>query len=120
MAETTPPPERLGGGEALGRLFETGAVGRSRHVMARLLPNGLERPRVTAIAARRLGSAVRRNRLRRRLRAALQELAGELPPADIALLARHGREPDFPELVAAVREAVEKAWRAASRAQRGA
>jgi ribonuclease P protein component len=50
-----------------------------------------EGPRLGLAVSRQLGSAVERNRLKRRLRAAFEELAGRLPADhDYVLIARPG------------------------------
>jgi len=72
-------------------------------------------PLVGYTIGRRCGSAVRRNRIRRRLRAAVTIASGELSPGSYLL----GADPEvdglsFPQLAAAVREAMTEA------AQRGA
>ena len=48
--------------------------------MAFAADRGLQRPRVAFALSRRLGTAVMRNRIRRRLRALLRGLAGDLAP----------------------------------------
>lgn len=69
-------------------------------------------PLVAYTIGRRCGTAVRRNRIRRRLRAAVQIVSRQLPPGSYLV----GAEPEvqalaFPELVAAVGEAMTTAAR---------
>ncbi|MBP6874674.1 MAG: ribonuclease P protein component [Candidatus Eisenbacteria bacterium] len=60
--------------EAINRLFQEGVVYHGRHVllMARRVPEGPRR--VLFVASRRVGNAVRRNRAKRVMRAAYQNL----------------------------------------------
>jgi len=107
--------ERLRRSADIGRLFADGGVGRSRHVLVRALPREAPDapPRVAVIAPKRLGNAVARNRWKRRLRAAVRRLADDLPPADLAVLARGtGAEPAFDQLIGSVREGIRRAWQA--------
>ncbi|WP_108929425.1 ribonuclease P protein component [Leptospira johnsonii] len=64
--------------------------------------NGLENNRYLYCPERSVGKAVRRNRIRRRLRAAVAETAGFFPKGfDIAILAKPGLfEKDHTELLA--------------------
>lgn len=83
--------ERLRGRERIGQLFQEGATGASGKVLARALPNPDARVRVVAVAGKRLGNAVRRNRMRRLLRAAYRTQKERLPKGwDIALVAKAG------------------------------
>ncbi len=92
------------------------AVSRSRRVRRspvtlRYLPDWAgDPPRVAYAIGRATGSSVVRNRVRRRLRAAVRELGGELGPGTYLF----GAEPaalsmPFPALAAAVAEAVRDA-----------
>jgi ribonuclease P protein component len=79
----------------LTRSAEIGRVRRSGKSYAHpllvliALNNELERPRVVVAAGRNVGGAVRRNRAKRRLRAAIQPLLTGLTPGwDVMLLAR--------------------------------
>jgi ribonuclease P protein component len=56
------------------------------HVHAR--PNGLEHARLGLAVPRRLGSAPRRNLIRRRIREAFRLLRPELPPLDLVVHVR--------------------------------
>jgi ribonuclease P protein component len=74
-------------------------------------------PLVGYTIGRRCGSAVRRNRIRRRLRAAASIASGELAPGSYLLGAdAEVQDLGFPQLVVAVREAMtQAAHRARSR-----
>ncbi len=91
---TLPKHERLRGNGAVGRLFERGARGAAKTVLALALPalrDGGGGTRVAFIAGKKLGCAVLRNRMRRRLRAAyrVQKDALKLPAGcDLALMAK--------------------------------
>ena len=82
-------------------------------VTLRYLPDGAgDPPRVAYAIGRAAGSAVVRNRLRRRLRAAVRDLGDELGPGTYLF----GAEPaalsvPFPVLTAAVAQAVRDARR---------
>jgi ribonuclease P protein component len=75
---------------------------------------GEEGPRLGLAVSRQLGGAVERNRLKRRLRAAFEEVAGELPADhDYVLIARPGlgealESKGFPWLAERVAEVVSK------------
>ncbi len=52
--------------------------------------NDLQRPRLGVIATKRLGKAVRRNRVKRLLREFFRHHKGILPPRDIVIIAKKG------------------------------
>ncbi len=96
--QTLPKKERLRG-KAVSRLFERGQRGATKTVTALALPNeeapegAAGAPRAAFIAGKKLGCAVLRNRMRRRLRAAYRLQKGALAvPAgfDLALMAKQG------------------------------
>ena len=89
--QTLPKKERLCGRRRIGELFDTGAKGATRRVLARALPGETAEGRVAVVAGKKLGNAVKRNRLRRRLRAAYRMQKEAFPPGwDIVLVARAG------------------------------
>jgi ribonuclease P protein component len=110
--ETLPKAMRLRGRERIGQLFAEGNGGASRRVLVKALPNTDGQTRVAAVAGKKLGCAVKRNRMRRRLRAAFRTNRDRLPQGcDFALVARKGLlEASWPEVV----RDVEKAMRAAA------
>lgn len=55
-------------------------------------PGGEPRPRLGLVVTRRLGKAVRRNRVKRLLREFFRRHREELPPQDIIILAKKGAE----------------------------
>ncbi len=73
-------------------------------LVARFMSNDLGRTRFGLSTGRRLGPAVVRNRVRRRLREILRALAPRVAPGwDVLVIARPGAETaTFPELRAAV------------------
>lgn len=111
--QSLPRNERLRGRGCVSELFEKGGRGTSGTVAARALANGLEHSRLAAVAGRKSGNAVERNRMRRRLKAAFRTQKDVLPRGyDLALLARPGLlEASWSEIEKGVREAVAKAVR---------
>ena len=81
-----------------------------RLVVARFAPNGLEVTRFGLSTGRRLGGAVVRNRVRRRLREIVRTLAGETRPGwDILLVGRPASATaSFAELRDGVREVLSR------------
>lgn len=106
-----PKSQRIRGKENMGRLFSVGGKGAHGVVAARAVPNELDHARLAAVAGKKLGGAVKRNRMRRRLRAAFRLHKEQLPKGfDLALIARPGLlEASWTEIVAAVLKATEKA-----------
>lgn len=89
--EDLPRHQRLRGRERMGRLFQEGARATAGRVAVRALPNIDGATRVAAIAGKTLGNAVKRNRMRRLLRAAYRMQKNDLPRGwDFALVARPG------------------------------
>ncbi|MCC8190940.1 MAG: ribonuclease P protein component [Planctomycetes bacterium] len=111
-----PKRERLRGRERVGMLFREGYRGSAGKVTVRALVNGDATSRIAAVAGKKLGCAVVRNRLRRVLRAAWRLQKHRLPPGwDFALVARPGlMEATWAEVERDVAMAVERAVRAAS------
>ncbi len=102
---------RLRGKENVGRLFSAGSKGAQGVVAARAVPNDVDHARLVAVAGKKLAKAVKRNRMRRRLRAAFRLHQEQFPKGfDLALIARPGLlEASWTEIVTAVQKAVEKA-----------
>jgi ribonuclease P protein component len=89
--EGLPRESRLRGRDRIGDLFAEGTGGVSGAVLAKALPNPDGRTRVVAVAGKKMGCAVKRNRMRRRLRAAFRAGKESLPKGhDFALVARRG------------------------------
>ena len=89
--ENLPRVERLCSRKRIGRLFEVGSRGATGKVAVRVLANGKGVNRIAAIAGKGLGIAVRRNRMRRRIRAAYRQSKDRLPQGwDVAIIARPG------------------------------
>ena len=89
--EKFPRAERLRGRKLVGRLFEAGSRGAAGKAAARALANAEGANRVAAVAGKGLGGAVKRNRMRRRIRAAYRQSKNRLPQGwDLAIIARPG------------------------------
>jgi len=80
---------RLTPSRAFGRVFAEGRRGQSGSVVAVARPSGEQRaPRVGVAASKRVGSAVRRNRAKRRLREAVRARLACIPAGtDVVLIA---------------------------------
>lgn len=106
-----PRSRRLGTRAGVSELFESGRRGSHGVVAARTRDNGIGQSRLVAAAGKKLGNAVKRNRMRRLLRAAFRMQQDALPSGiDIALVSRPGLlEARWREILEAVREAVWKA-----------
>lgn len=111
MANGLPKKLRIAGRGEISELFEKGRRGSSGPVAARTLPNGLGFSRLAAVSGKKLGNAVKRNRMRRLLRAAFRTQKDVLPAGvDVALIARPGLlEASWQEILEAVRRAIWKA-----------
>ncbi len=113
--QTLTKQERVRGSERIGRLFSHGARGAARSVLALALPGETTGTRVAFIAGKKLGNAVLRNRLRRRLRAAYRLQKDAFPAGfDFALMAkRELLEAQWRDVMTDVLSAAEKAAKAA-------
>lgn len=109
--QNLPRERRLRGRERMGELFAEGRHAASGTVLVRALPAPEGRGRMAAIAGKKLGGAVERNRMRRRLRAAYRLSRDKLPAGwDFALVARRGLlEATWPKLVQDIENAARKA-----------
>lgn len=75
----------------MAELFAQGRTGASGGILARALANADGRTRMAAIAGKKLGNAVLRNRMKRRIRAAYRLQKESLPKGwDFAFVARRG------------------------------
>ena len=72
--------------QAQGRRYHT------RHFGVVLAPGATGSPRLGLAVTRRLGKAVRRNRVKRLLREFFRRHKAELPPRDIIIMAKKGAE----------------------------
>ncbi len=80
--------ERLPGGPQFSRVFDEGAVLVGKYVVVHYRRRRSGVLRIGCAAGKKLGGAVVRNRLRRRLREALRTLCACGSAADVVLLAR--------------------------------
>lgn len=92
-------------------MFEKGSRGTAGRIAVRALPNGLPYSRLAAIAGKGCGNAVKRNRLRRRIRAAYRMQKEVVPEGwDVAVIARPGLlEADWRDVMQEVKTAVLRA-----------
>lgn len=96
----------------LDRVFQSGQWQRWPEVaVGSLRRDDGDGPRVAFVAGRRIGTAVRRNRARRRLREAYRRLADRVrADADIVMLARDCTcDVDFQRLLASLEKALARA-----------
>jgi len=96
---------------AVQSVFARGTRFANRRLILLVCEAEPERRRCAFAAGKRLGGAVRRNRMRRRMREAYRaERKGYLQGCDLVLLARpEAMTATFTELCAAVRELMERA-----------
>lgn len=86
---TLPRSSRLSGRLAFRRAFDQGTKATRGPITAYLLPNGLAHPRLGLTVPRAVGTAVRRNRIKRLLREAFRHLQHDFPAAyDFVLVVR--------------------------------
>jgi len=80
--------QRLPGGPAFARVFEEGISRAGRLLVLHARPGLHEPARVGFAVGKRLGGAVVRNRIRRRMRQAFRDLEGCATGADLVFVAR--------------------------------
>ncbi|MHC4886215.1 MAG: ribonuclease P protein component [Planctomycetota bacterium] len=108
------PVERLRSKKVIGELFARGASGSSKTIAVRCLLGEVDEVCVAVISPKRLGNAVIRNRIRRRLRAAVREPGVGLQPGCFAVLARRNiADLPYERLKADVASAIARACKAA-------
>lgn len=110
MSQCFMPDEHIRLQRDFDRLFREGKPLHFSEFVARALPNGLERSRLGLSVGRRVGNAVRRNRIKRLLREAWRlnrDLLGT--PCDVVFVPR----PSWRELkYAAIEPTMQRAMRA--------
>ena len=82
---------RLTGAKQFSRIHREGQSAANRFLVIRFLSNGLDRSRFAFLVSRRIGNAVVRNRVKRRLREAVR-LTRVRPGWDAVFIARRGTE----------------------------
>lgn len=104
------PLERLDAGE-VSELFSESRSAKGRFFVVRASANELGYTRIAPIASRKAGKANKRNKIKRRIRAAFRENKNIMPQGyDIAIIARFGvADADFDELVRSLKDVTEKA-----------
>lgn len=109
--EKLPRERRLRGRDRIGQLFGEGVGAVSGVVLAKALPNADGMVRIAAVAGKKMGCAVLRNRMRRRLRAAFRTRQADLPGGhDFALVARRGiLEASWQDLIRDVEKSMRRA-----------
>ena len=111
---TLPRTHRLGGRVAFAAVFDHGLKATRGPLTMFARPNGLPHPRLGLSIGRRVGGAVRRNRIKRMLREAFRHLQHDLPASyDVVIVARrHDELPlaDYQRLLSALLVRVHRLW----------
>ena len=99
---------RLGATARISEIHRQGRSVANGLLVMRVLPNGLDRSRFCFIAGKRVGKAVVRNRVKRRLREVVRNSAAA-PGWDTVLIARKGAgDADFKQLERAVHNLIRR------------
>jgi ribonuclease P protein component len=85
---TFPPSHRLSGRLAFRRVFDEGRKAGKGPMVLYALANDLGHPRLGLTVPRRVGDAVRRNRVKRHLREIYRHLRQDLPACDFVIVVR--------------------------------
>ena len=89
--ESLPRKEALRGKKNFERVYGSGDVHRTKHIVLFCLREAVEERKAGFVASKRLGKAAKRNRIRRRLREAYRKLRAELSDkAHLVFVARGG------------------------------
>ncbi len=92
---------RLTGDKRFDQIHRGGRSAANQYLVIRVLPNGLDHNRFGILVGKRIGNAVTRNKVKRRLREALRQAPLE-PGWDAVFIARKGVErATFQEVVRA-------------------
>ena len=105
-----PSRERLNAKE-VSQLFAGSVVAKNRYFVVRAARNDLAFSRIAPIASKKAGKAAKRNRIKRRIRAAYREQKTLLPLGyDLAIIARYGViDAEYAELMRSLKDVTEKA-----------
>ena len=108
MSETYGPRERIRKKKDFADLYENGGCYRGKCFNLIFRPNGMEFSRMSAVASRKVGDAVRRNRARRRARDLFRRNRALLTfPMDILVISKAGaNRASFEELQGQYRTAL--------------
>lgn len=99
---------RLGAASRISEIHRRGRSLANGLLVMRVLPNGLDRSRFCFVTGKRVGNAVVRNRVKRRLREVMRSSAAA-PGWDTILIARKGAgEADFKQLERAVHNLIRR------------
>jgi ribonuclease P protein component len=82
---------RLTGDKRYSQIHQEGRSVANNFLVVRVLPNGLDYSRFGFMVSKRLGNAVTRNKVKRRLREAVRQ-SSVLPGWDAVFIARRGAE----------------------------
>ncbi len=100
---------RLTGDKRFDQIHREGRSAANQYLVIRVLPNGLDHNRFGILVGKRIGNAVARNRVKRRLREALRQ-APLAPGWDAVFIARKGVEgATFQEVVHASDDLLKRA-----------
>lgn len=99
---------RLGGRKQFDAIFQEGRVWANRLLVLRALPNQLDHNRYGFVTSKRLGNAVVRNRVRRRLREGLRSLPIRHGWDVVVSVRQAAARADFHELKRAVTDLLAK------------
>ncbi len=89
--EKFPREEGLRGKRNFDRVYKDGSVFRTEHIVLFCLTEAVEGRKAGFVTSKRLGKAVRRNRIRRRLREAYRKFRAGLPErVHLVFVARSG------------------------------
>lgn len=77
--ESFPRTERLRGKKNFDRIYREGRVYQTRYIVLFCLREGVEGRKAAFVTSKKLGNAVTRNRIRRRLREAYRKIKAKLP-----------------------------------------